>query len=147
MAKSKRRGAHRGPAGKPCGMSLADVMALKANVTQQVTDNATSELQRVLADRQAQRVAWFFMIALHQRFGFGAQRIEEVERAVQELSAEYAEMRKVDELVADERVRRCVSRIMGHEVGYLYEDTYPTRAADLDESVFAATRIGESLFC
>lgn len=147
MAKSKRRGAHRGPAGKPCGMSLADVMELKANVTQQVTDNATSELQRVLADRQAQRVAWFFMIALHQRFGFGAQRIEEVERAVQELSVEYAEMRKTDEVVADERVRRCVSRIMGHEVGYLYEDTYPTRAADLDESVFAATRIGESLFC
>lgn len=128
-------------------MSLADVMALKANVTQQVTDNATSELQRVLADRQAQRVAWFFMIALHQRFGFGAQRIEEVERAVQELSGEYGELREVDEVVADERVRRCVSRIMGHEVGYLYEDTYPTRAADLDESVFAATRIGESLFC
>lgn len=147
MAKSKRRGAHRGPAGKPCGMSLADVMALKANVTQQVTDNATSELQRVLADRQAQRVAWFFMIALHQRFGFDAQDIEEVERAVQELSAEYGELREVDEVVADERVRRCVSRIMGYEVGYLYEDTYPTRAADLDESVFAATRIGESLFC
>ena len=105
------------------------------------------ELQRVLADRQAQRVAWFFMIALHQHFGFGAQRIEEVERAVQELSAEYGELREVDEVVADERVRRCVSRIMGHEVGYLYEDTYPTRAADLDESVFAATRIGESLFC
>ena len=146
MAKSKRRGAHRGPAGTPCGMRLAAVMALKANVTQQVTDNATSELQRVLADRQAQRVAWFFMIALHQRFGFGAQRIEEVERAVQELSVEYAEMRKTDEVVADERVRRCVSRIMGHEVGYLYEDTYPTRAADLDESVFSATRSGESLF-
>ena len=147
MAKSKRRGAHRGPAGKPCGMSLADVMALKANVTQQVTDNATSELQRVLADRQAQRVAWFFMIALHQRFGFDAQDIEEVERAVQERCAAYGERREVEEVVAEVKKQRCVSRIMGYEVGYLYEDTYPTRAADLDESVFAATRIGESLFC
>lgn len=122
MAQKKRK--HMNLAKLP-GYTLADMMSLKSDITRQATENAKSETQRVLADRQAQRMAWFYLVALNEGFGFGAERTAKLEKLVQELSKEYAETAKDDQLVADERLRRRVSAIKGHEVNYLYEDIYP----------------------
>lgn len=122
MAQKKRK--HMNLAKLP-GYTLADMMALKGDMVRQATENAKSETQRILADRQAQRVGWMYICALNEAFGFGAERIEKLEAIVQELSDDYAKTAKDDQLVADERLRRWVSKIKGHEVNYLYEDLYP----------------------
>ncbi len=146
MAKSKKKHKHHkgGGMAKLPGYSFADMLALKGQLVEEVRDNATDELQRVLADRQAQRMAWLYIVALNEQFGFGPKRTEELEAAVKMLSEEYAEdMAENDQDYADEKLRRRVSRVRGHEVKYLYEDQYPVNE-DLSADEIAALRESEN---
>ena len=146
MAKSKKKHKHHkgGGMAKLPGYTMADMLALKGQLVDEVRDNATDELQRVLADRQAQRMAWLYIVALNEQFGFGPKRTEELEAAVKMLSEEYAEdMAENDQDYADEKLRRRVSRVRGHEVKYLYEDQYPVNE-DLSADEIAALRESEN---
>ena len=142
MAQKKNKHRHR--AGKPDGLNYADMLAWQHSLEKKAEDFAKEETQRVLADRQAQRMAWLYIVALNEQFGFGPKRTEELEAAVKLLSEEYAEdLKENDQDYADEKLRRRVSRIRGHEVKYLYEDQYPVNK-DLSADEIAALRESET---
>ena len=112
--------------GKPPGMNFADFLRWKRMIYEEALENAKSEVNRVLADRQAQRLAWLYLTALSERFGFDERQTDKLEAAVKELTEEYDQyIRNFDQDYADEVLRRRVSQIRGHEVKYLYEDQYP----------------------
>lgn len=143
-AKKKKNNGHRHRAGKPEGLSYADMLAWQNSLQKKSEEFAKSETQRVLADRQAQRMAWLYIVALNEQFGFGPKRTEELEAAVKMLSEEYAEdLQENDQDYADEKLRKRVSRVRGHEVKYLYEDQYPVNK-DLSGEEIAALRESEN---
>lgn len=144
QAKKKKSNGHSHRAGKPEGMTYADMLAWQNSLQKKAEEFAKNETQRVLADRQAQRMAWLYIVALNEQFGFGPKRTEELEAAVKMLSEEYAEdVRENDQDYADEKLRKRVSKVRGHEVKYLYEDQYPVNK-DLSGEEIAALRESES---
>ena len=135
--------------GKPDGMNYIQMLQWQKSLQEQAANFAKSETQRVIADRQAQRMAWLYIIALNEKFGFGAKRTEELEAAVKELADEYKRMvEEGDQDYADEKLRSHVSKVRGHEVMYLYEDQYPVnidrKATDLGEDSVASIRESDS---
>lgn len=148
MAKTpkKKRGYH---AGKIPGMNYIKDIQLRKQMEESATDFAKDETQRVLADRQAQRTVWAYIIALNEKFSFGPKRTEELEAAVQQITDDYKQMVKdYDQDYADEALRRRVSQVRGHEVKYLYEDQYPVnndrKVTDVSEEGFASMRESDS---
>lgn len=144
--KSKNKGY---AGGKPAGMNYIQMLQWQKSLQEQAANFAKSETQRVIADRQAQRMAWLYIIALNEKFGFGAKRTEELEAAVKEMADEYKQMvESGDQDYADEKLRRRVSEVRGHEVKYLYEDQYPVnidrKETDVGEEHFASLRESES---
>ena len=130
--------------GKPPGMNYADFLAWKKMIYEEAMEAAKSETNRVLADRQAQRLAWLYLTALNERFGFDERLTDELETAVKELTAEYEQyVQNFDQDYADEVLRRRVSQVRGHEVKYLYEDQYPVNK-DLSGQEVSAVREQDS---
>ncbi len=123
-----------------------DMLQWQAELKEKTEEYAKNELQRVTADRQAQRTIWLYLIALNERFDFGAKRTAELEEAAQALAREYAQMREEnDQDYADEKLRERVSAVYGHEVRYLYEDQYPVNAdRACTDNAFAKMREAES---
>lgn len=132
--------------GKPHGMNYADMLQWQAELKQKTEEFAKNDLQRVVADRQAQRTVWLYLVALNERFGFGAERTAELENEAAELAREYAQMVKDnDQDYADEKLRERVSAVYGHEVKYLYEDQYPVNTdRKCTDNAFAKMREAES---
>ena len=150
MAQQKKKGKKSGfSGGKPYGMNHVQMLQWMEDLKRRTEELAKSELQMVLRDRQAQRTVWLYIIALNEKFGFGAKRTEELEAAVKELTDEYKRMvDENDQDYADEQLRHRVSEVRGHEVKYLYEDQYPVntdrKEGDVGEEHFAALRESES---
>ena len=131
-----------GNLGKPPGMNYAQFLQWKKMIYEECLETARSEVNRVLADRQAQRMSWFYKVALNEnpKFNFGAQRNEELDRTVKEQIAKYEQLVKENgQDYADESLRQRVCQILGREVKYLYEDQYPVNM-ELSEEQFAALR-------
>ena len=141
MAKSKKRHKHHkgGGVAKLPGYSLADMLALRDQLVEEVKDNAKEETQRILADRQAQRVAWAYTISLNELHGFGPKRFKELEAKVAEVLKGYAEDKaENDQDVADEHLRRWVSQIKDAPEAYVHENMPVNQ--DLSDEVFASIR-------
>lgn len=146
MAKSKKKHKHHkgGGMAKLPGYSLADMLALKDQLVEEVKDTAKEETQRVLADRQAQRMKWIITEALNRRFQFGPKRFDELDETIEEVISDYKEdVESGDQEYADEKLRQRVSQIRRGEVNYLYEETYPVNA-ELSDAAFATLRESEN---
>lgn len=125
------------------GLTLSDMMALKAQLVEDVKEDARSETSRILADRQAQRMKWIITDALNRRYQFGPKRFEELDATIEEVIADYKQdMADNDQEYADEKLRQRVSQIRKGDVNYLYEDLYPVNA-DLSDEAFATLRESE----
>ena len=128
--------------GKPPGMNYADFLRWKQMIYEEAKAAAISEVQRVVADRQAQRISWMYAIVLNERYGY-VKRLEDVEQDVKKQVEEYDRLvKEYDQDYADENLRTQVSKIRGHEVHFLYEDQYPVNK-DLTAEEFAALRESE----
>ena len=112
--------------GKPAGMNYAEFLQWREALYQEAKEAAVSELNRVLADRQGQRVGWLYLVALNEKFNFGEKDSEELEAIVKEMSEDYARtVSEYDQDYADEDLRRRICQVLGKDVQYLYEDQYP----------------------
>ena len=112
--------------GLPPGMNLAEFMSYKKQIVEEIKEEAKSEYQRVLADRQTQRGMWMMMLALSDTFDFTPEMLERLDVETGKISDEYAENRESgDQDYADEKLRRAVSQRIGRDIPYLYEDEYP----------------------
>ena len=127
MAQQKKRKKNTGyHGGKPAGMNYMQMLQWQDSLVKKTEEFAKNETQRVLADRQGQRVGWLYLVALNEKFGFGAKRSEELEATVKAMSEEYAQnVQDYDQDYADEDLRRRVCQVLGKDVQYLYEDQYP----------------------
>lgn len=78
---------------------------------------------RVESDRHAQRALWLAVLAVHDAFGIGADRMGKFFDALQTLTQEYAKMRdEVDDEYANDKLRQAAERVTGIDIRYLYED-------------------------
>ena len=112
--------------GKPAGMNYAEFLQWQQALYEEAKEAAISDLTRVLADRQGQRVGWLYLVALNEKFDFDADQSDELEATVKAMSEEYAQnVQNYDQDYADEDLRRRVCQVLGKEVKYLYEDQYP----------------------
>lgn len=144
MAKSKKKHKHHNGGGmaKLPGYTMADMLALKDRLVEEVKETSKQETQRILADRQAQRMAWAYTIALNELHEFGPKRIAELEAKVAEILKGYAEDKaENDQDVADEHLRRWVSQIKDAPEAYVHEDMPINQ--DLNDEAFAALRESE----
>ena len=129
--------------GKPPGMNYADFLRWKQMIYEEAKEAAISEVQRVVADRQAQRISWMYTVVLNERYGY-VKRTEDVEQDVKKMVEKYRKMvEEFDQDYADEQLRKRVSQIRGYEVQTLYENLYPVNK-DLTAEEFAALRESES---
>lgn len=141
MAKSKHKhkSRHGGGVAKPQGFTLADVWAMKDQIVADVKDTATSEHQRILGDRQAQRMAWAYTIAINEIHGIGAKRSDELDAKVAEILQGYVQdIKDTDQDYADEHLRQWVEQIKGRPVAYAHDDMPLDQ--DLNDDAFAALR-------
>lgn len=147
MADKKKKTHHiTAKTGKPPGMNYADFLLWKNMIYEEAKKAAISETQRVLADRQAQRMSWLYIVALNEgsKFGFDAKCTEELENTVREMAEEYKRnVEENDQDYADEDLRKRVSQVLNREVKYLYEDQYPINM-DKANSPIANLRESES---
>lgn len=129
--------------GKPPGMNYADFLRWKQMIYEEAKAAAISEVQRVVADRQAQRMSWIYAIVLNERYGY-VKRLDDIEQDVKKQVKEYDRLvKEYDQDYADENLRAQVSKIRRHEVHFLYDGQYPVNK-DLSEEDFAALRESES---
>lgn len=120
--------------GLPPGMNLAEFLSYKKQIVEEIKEEAKSEYQRVLADRQTQRGMWLMMIALADAFDFTAAMQERLDVETGKLLDEYRENRESGgQDYADEKLRRAVSQRMERDIAYLYEDEYPINADRPDD--------------
>lgn len=118
MANRKQR---RHP-GKPQGVRYADLLAHKkfqmAACKQAVQDTAL----QIQSEIRTQRALWMACIAMNRAFGIGPKRFREFTTELDNVAAWYTEMlENVDEVYANEKLRRLASQCSGIEVQPLYD--------------------------
>ena len=148
MAKTKTR-VHdiSAKTGKPPGMNYADFLAWRKMIYEEAREAAVNELNRVLADRQAQRMEWLYIVALGEREDFTPRQAAELEATVKAMAAEYRKsVEENGQDYADEDLRRRVSQVRGHEVQYLYEDQYPVNQALNGEDIAALREAASRIY-
>lgn len=124
--------------GKPPGMNYADFLRWKDMLYKDALEQATSTLQRVISDRQSQRVSWLYTVALNERYSFAEKRMDDLEGDVKELAAEYAKMvEEFDQDYADEVLRRRVSKIRNKEMQWIHSDELPVNKVLSAEEIAA----------
>lgn len=117
----KNRKQRRHP-GKPQGVSYADMLAQKkfqmAACKQAVEDAAL----QIKTEIQTQRALWMCCIAMNRAFGIGPKRFRDFAAELDYVTAWYTEMlENVDEVYANEKLRRLASKCSGIEVQPLYD--------------------------
>lgn len=121
--------------GKPPGMNYADFMQFKKMLYDEAMKEAKKELNRVLGDRQAQRMGWLYIIALSEH-GFTESDLEELEQRVAALGEEYAKRTEEnDQDYSDEKLRAAVGKALGREVRYIHDETYPVNIDRKDDYI------------
>ena len=114
--------------GKPPGMNLVAFTQFKQMLYDEALTSAKNELNRVLGDRQAQRMSWMYMAVLSGR-GFTKDDIDAIERDVAAMAQEYKQlMESAGQDNSDEKLRAEASQAIGRELHYLYEDQYPVNS-------------------
>lgn len=111
--------------GKPRGMSYADVLAQKRNLSKVVEEAARDATVRVEADTQTQRSMWLMVCSIADAYGFGPKKMQLFFDALQANSDELEKMRtEVDEDYAYEKLRQKAEQVTGVGIGYLYEHEF-----------------------
>lgn len=143
MAQQKKRKKNTGyHGGKPAGMNYMQMLQWQQSLVEKTEEFAKHETQRVLADRQGQRVGWLYLVALNEKFGFAVGQSEKLEATVREMSEDYARtVADYDQDYADEDLRRRVCQVLGKDVQYLYEDQYPV---NMDKACNPISNLRES---
>ena len=121
VKKQKRHGP--GGLGKPPGMKLADMMALKRQAEAAVVADAKDIRSKVLGDRQAQRMEWVDNVVLAEHFGFTAEQLQELDKRRADELALYARRRQeIDQDYADEKLRREASAYCNRALEYIHKE-------------------------
>jgi hypothetical protein len=121
----RRRGMAKKHQGKPRGMSYADVLAQKRNLSKVVEEAARDATVRVEADTQTQRSMWLMVCSIADAYGFGPKKMQLFFDALQANSDELEKMRtEVDEDYAYEKLRQKAEQVTGVGIGYLYEHEF-----------------------
>ena len=121
--------------GKPDGLNYVQMLQWQNSLQEQAAEFAKNETQRVVADRQAQRVGWLYLIALAEQHGFSASDLEELEQQVAILADEYKQLtEKNDQDYSDEQLRAAVSEVLGREVRYVH-DNLPMNSDTKDDYI------------
>lgn len=107
---------------KPQGATYADMLVQKkyqqAVCAAAVRDHAV----QVQSEIRTQRVLWMCCIAMNRAFGIGPKRFLSFAAKLDEVTAWYTEMlENVDEVYANEKLRRLASQCSGIEVSPLYD--------------------------
>lgn len=123
MAKKKTGSKKKHHPGLPQGMTLADVLALKRNATEAVISNAKDAHQKVLGDRQAQRMEWVDNVVLSEHFGFTPEMLDDLRRFRTVELALYAKQKADgDQDFADEKLRIRASNACRRELTYAHDN-------------------------
>lgn len=118
MANRKQR---RHP-GKPHGASYADVLAQKKFQMQACRQAVNDVALQIKTEIQTQRALWMACIAMNRAFDIGPKRFRRFAEELDKVTAWYTEMlQNVDEVYANEKLRRLASQCSGIEVQPLYD--------------------------
>ena len=117
----KNRKQRRHP-GKPQGASYADMLAHKKFQMEACRQAVNDTALQIKAEIQTQRALWMCCIAMNRAFDIGPKRFRDFAAELDKVTAWYTEMlENVDEVYANEKLRRLASRCSGIEVQPLYD--------------------------
>ena len=134
MSNRKQRRHH---AGKPRGMTYADVLSQKRQVREAVDKAARDTTVQLEADTHTQRAMWLMVVSIHDAFGIGPDRMNRFFEALQENTDALTRMEEeVDVDYAYEKLRRRAEACTGRKIEYLYE--HEALAAELKHEKEAA---------
>ena len=109
-------------AGKPHGASYADVLAQKRFQQAVCAEAVHSQAVQLQSEIRTQRVLWMCCIAMNRAFGVGPKRFLDFTSELDKVAAWYEEMlTNVDEVYANEKLRRLASQCSGIDVSPLYD--------------------------
>lgn len=108
--------------GKPQGATYADMLA-QEKYQQAVCATAVHDhAVQVQSEIRTQRVLWMCCIAMNRAFGIGPKRFLEFAEKLDEVTVWYTEMlENVDEVYANEKLRRLAAQCSGINVQPLYD--------------------------
>lgn len=108
--------------GKPTGMRYADVLARKRQIAAAINAAAKDNSVRIQADVRCQRQLWLCVIALNERFGFGAERVTQFLHACNDIMDEWDQMAdSVGPDYANEKLRQRAEQVTGMHIEHIYE--------------------------
>lgn len=130
MGKKQRR--RQTQTGRLPGETLAESIQRKKRTQAACIQAVQDQVLEAKSEVRTQRALWLCCIAMHQAFGIGPKRFARWAEALQECTDWYLDnLRQVDEVYANELLRRQASRYSGMEVQPLFD-------RELLESVLAA---------
>ena len=117
----KNRKQRRHP-GKPQGATYADVLAHKKFQMEACKQAVNDAALQIKAEIHTQRALWMCCIAMNRAFGIGKKRFRLFSEELEKVVAWYTEMlENVDDVYANEKLRRLASKCSGIEVQPLYD--------------------------
>lgn len=117
----KNRKQRRHP-GKPQGASYADVLAQKKFQMEACKQAVSDAALQIKTEIQTQRVLWMACIAMNRAFDIGPKRFYRFAEELDKVVEWYTEMlENVDDVYANEKLRRLASQCSGIEVQPLYD--------------------------
>ena len=108
--------------GKPQGASYADVLARKKYQMEICKAAAYDTTLQIQSEIRTQRALWMSVVAMNRAFGIGPKRFLEYAKKLMEVTEWYQEMLdNVDEVYANEKLRREAQKCSGTEIEPLYD--------------------------
>lgn len=102
---------------KGAGMTYADQLAQRAEITQHLRQDATEALIRARSTAQSERGLWLCIVSIADAYGYGPKRMEPFFRALEENTRELAEMMDSNGEEYDmEKLRRKAEAVCGTEI-------------------------------
>ena len=109
-------------AAKPQGASYADVLAQKRFEQAVCAEAVHNQAVQLQSEIRTQRVLWMCCIAMNRAFGVGPKRFLDFTSELDKVATWYEEMlTNVDEVYANEKLRRLASQCSGIDVSPLYD--------------------------
>lgn len=121
MAGNRKQRRQKGK-GKPQGVTYADMMARKKFQMEACKQAVTDTAVQIQSEINTQRALWMACVAMNRAFGIGKKRFYRFATELDQVAAWYTEMREnVDDVYANEKLRRLASKCSGIEVSPLYD--------------------------
>ena len=108
--------------GKPQGASYADVLARKKFQREIYEKAAYDTTLQIQSEIRTQRALWMSVVAMNRACGSGPKRFLKYAKELMEVTEWYQEMLdNVDEVYANEKLRREAAKCSGTEIEPLYD--------------------------